>query len=181
MVQGRGVDASLNDTGRKQAVRAYERLNKQPIDKFYASVLVRTHQTLEPFSAEFTPLDGFDEISWGAYEGVKTTRESRGIYSTTLNDWRMGHLDKNVGGGENPIQVMERQKKALAEVLKNDAETTLICMHGRAMRILLCWVLNYPLNYMDGFPHRNCSYYSLVQTNGSFFIKEFNETSHLDG
>lgn len=181
MVQGRGINASLNDSGQKQAVSVSRRLSGVSFDKFYASSLIRTHETLAPFGVDFDAMDGFDEISWGDQEGVKTSEAERAAYAKTLSKWRQGNLTLNIGGGESPIQVMERQKFAMDRVLSQDHHSILICMHGRAMRILLCWMLNYPLNYMDGFPHRNCSFYSLKQTGNSFYLNEFNETGHLDG
>ena len=181
MVQGRGINAPLNEQGKKQAELVCHQLRDIHFDRFISSSLLRTHQTLDPFESEFTQLDGFDEISWGEYEGVKTTKESRTIYADTINQWRNGNLTMNVGGGESPLQVMERQKESFRELIEKDHEKILVCMHGRAMRVLLCWVLGYPLNYMDGFPHENCSYYSLIYRSGSFYVKDFNETSHLNG
>ena len=74
---------------------------------------------------------------------------------------------------------MNRQKEAMEIVMASEAENILICMHGRAMRVLLCWTLNYPLNYMDGFPHLNCSYYVLNHRHDSFYLKDFNQIEHL--
>lgn len=179
MVQGRGVNASLNAQGRTQAEQVAVRLREVAFDSYYASSLVRTHETLAPMTTDFTPLEGFDEISWGDQEGVKASREELSVYAETIKSWREGDLDLNVGGGESPRQVMRRQKDALAEVLKDAGEKTLICMHGRAIRIMLCWMLNYPLNYMDGFPHQNCGFYGLNYDGENFSVKEFNSISHL--
>ena len=181
MVQGRGVNASLNENGRNQAQLAFGHLRSIGFDHFYSSSLKRTHETLHPFKRPFTEHEAFDEISWGDQEGVVATVEEREVYADTIQGWRKGNLHLSVGGGETPVEVMERQKVGLREVMESEYEKILICMHGRAMRVLLCWMLNYPLNYMDGFPHANCSYYSL-NFNGHFFsMNHFNETAHLDG
>ncbi len=124
-------------------------------------------------------MDGFDEISWGNQEGADPTPEAKQIYVDTIENWKKGQLDLSIGGGESPIEVMNRQKEAFEHVLNNGDRQILICMHGRAMRILLCWLLNYPLNYMDGFPHQNCSYYSLDYNGNTFSLKGFNVTDHL--
>lgn len=184
MVQGRGINASLNDTGRAQALKVSDALKDILFDQIYASALVRTHETVKEFCDKGIPmkaLSGFDEISWGNQEGVQATTAERTFYANTVEEWGKGNLDVNVGGGETPIEVMHRQKDAFQEVLDSDAESILICMHGRAMRILLCWLLNYPLNYMDGFPHQNCAYYKLEYRKGSFFVANFNEVNHLNG
>lgn len=181
MVQGRGINASLNETGVGQAQKAALQLVRVGFDSFYASSLVRTHETLAPITADFVALEGFDEISWGDQEGVKASTEAQSKYASTVTAWKRGELHLNVGGGENPIQVMKRQKEALEVVMKDGVQKSLICMHGRAMRIMLCWMLNYPLNYMDGFPHQNCGFYSLNFHGNNFSIKEFNQIGHLQG
>lgn len=181
-VQGRGVNASLNDTGREQAKKAFNALNHIEFDSIYTSSLNRSQETIQPFISNghsFIPLDGFDEISWGNQEGKEASFEMKNLYADTVNGWRSGDLTLNVGGGESPIQVMERQKEAMKEVMNDPGDKILVCMHGRAMRVLICWLLNYPLNFMDGFPHDNCAYYQLIQRNDSFFINKFNEVGHL--
>ncbi len=182
MVQGRGVNASLNENGIIQAKKAGDHLSSIPFDHVFTSALIRTRETVNQFSLNGTPImahEGFDEISWGNQEGKVASYDAKNLYAETVNGWRKGELHLNVGGGENPIEVMQRQKDAMNAVLESEGENTLICMHGRAMRVLLCWVLNYPLNYMDGFPHQNCSYYVLGYRGGSFFLRDFNQIGHL--
>ena len=181
MVQGRGVDASLNETGRTQADKVFHHLREVSFDVVYTSALVRTHQTAKGFIDAGIPHrvhDGFDEISWGSQEGVEATTEAKTLYARTVQSWQDGKLHLNVGGGESPIQVMERQKVAMQEVLDFEGSTILVCMHGRALRVLLCWLLNHSLRYMDGFPHDNCAYYKLTYR-GDFVIEEFNVKEHL--
>lgn len=184
MVQGRGVNASLNETGRQQARKTFEYLKDIPFDSIYTSELIRTRETVSGFEEagyQLHALSGFDEISWGSMEGVKATTEEKNLYAQTVKEWQSGNLEANVGGGESPIEVMNRQKIAMQKVLSSSDQTILICMHGRAIRILLSWLLNYPLQFMDGFPHKNCCYYKLKNTGSQFVIEEFNVTSHLNG
>ena len=49
IVQGSGIDADLNETGRNQAEAFYQKYKDIPFDKVYTSALVRTHQTVEKF------------------------------------------------------------------------------------------------------------------------------------
>lgn len=181
MVQGRGVDASLDDTGIKQAELACNRMLNLSIERVYTSKLKRTHETVSKLGMPFDQFEGFDEISWGDQEGVVASMEERNKYADTVKAWRKGQLNLNIGGGESPIDVMKRQKIAMNDVLSQDFSTALVCMHGRAIRILLCWLLKYPLNYMDGFPHANCCYYSLDFTGSQVRLHDFNVTNHLDG
>jgi broad specificity phosphatase PhoE len=45
-------------------------------------------------------------------------------------------------------------------------------MHGRAIRILLCQLLNYPLKSMDMFEHENLCLYLLEQTGSHFTVRK---------
>ncbi len=183
MVQGRGVDASLNETGRLQADKAFHHLKDVPFDIVFSSKLKRSQETIRQFIDIGLPHishGGLDEISWGSQEGIKATLEAKNLYSQTVKGWRNGELHLNVGGGESPLEVMERQKEAMRVILRQEAQNILVCMHGRAMRILLCWLLNYPLNFMDGFPHDNCAYYKLIYQGKLFYIDEFNQMEHLN-
>lgn len=178
MVQGRGINSSLNATGKRQSQQVFKALQHVEIDSFHTSELVRTQETIQPFNSDFVSHSGFDEISWGTQEGTVPSIAAKDSYWNTVEDWRNGQLDKSVGGGESPIEVHKRQKTSMDLVLAN-SQVSLICMHGRAMRILLCWLLNYPLEFMDGFEHHNCCYYKLKFSNGVFRVDEFNQKAHL--
>ncbi len=180
MVQGRGVDSSLNERGREQARKTFEALKHIPFDQVYTSKLKRTHETVAHFDQSKVALEGFDEISWGSQEGVVPTDESKTLYAKTLEEWCAGNLNANLGGGESPIQVMNRQREAMKVVLEGDHSRVLICMHGRAMRILLSWLTNSPLEQMDQFEHANCCYYKLQYDGRKFDLIERNVTVHLD-
>jgi probable phosphoglycerate mutase len=47
IVQGSGIDADLNETGRNQAEAFHRKYGDVAFQKVYTSALVRTHQTVE--------------------------------------------------------------------------------------------------------------------------------------
>ena len=49
IVQGKGINLSLNDTGRKQASAFYEAYKHIPFEVVYTSSLIRTHESAAPF------------------------------------------------------------------------------------------------------------------------------------
>jgi bisphosphoglycerate-dependent phosphoglycerate mutase len=49
IIQGRGIDSDLNDTGRAQAAAFYAMYKDLTFDKVYTSALKRTHQTVKGF------------------------------------------------------------------------------------------------------------------------------------
>lgn len=183
IVQGSGVDSSLNETGRAQARAFYEMYQHVPFDKVYTSCLKRTVESVKDFigkGIEHKELIGLNEISWGSKEGQHITPEEDAYYHWMLKQWQIGNTSERIVGGESPNDVVLRQRVAIELFMSNEEEKTLlICMHGRAMRILLCELLNYPLKSMDMFEHQNLCLYQLDFTGSMFAIKKHNDVGHL--
>ncbi len=183
IVQGSGVDSSLNDTGRTQAAAFYQTYKHVPFQAVYTSALKRTSESVQCFinaGIRHQALKGLNEISWGKKEGQAITPEEDAYYHHMLKQWQEGKTDLRIEGGESPEEVVERMKPALDIILNNDTEETiLICMHGRAIRILLCYWLNYPLRAMDMFEHHNLCLYQLNYTGKQFQVVRYNDVNHL--
>ena len=182
-VQGRGIDSSLNSTGRFQAQRFFEAYEHVTFDKIYTSKLKRTAESVSGFldkGIATTALPGLDEISWGDHEGESFDPDMHKKYLDVVKKWSEGDLDIGVEGGESPNDVMRRQRQAISEIMSNeDEETVLIATHGRAMRILICWLLNYPLTKMDAFEHANLCLYLLEHNDATFRIVKHADITHL--
>jgi len=185
IVQGGGINADLNETGRKQAQAFFTGLHDLNFDAIYTSGLVRTVQTIQPFvdsGMSFTKLAGLNEMNWGVHEGQEVTHESRSAFHAIIKRWRAGETDIAIEGGESPLEVQSRLKHAMTKILsKENEKRVLICMHGRSMRILLATLLNYPLSEMDHFSHSNTGYYHLVHTGSFFSVTRFNHHDHIKG
>jgi len=184
IVQGRGVDSPLNEHGFQQAKAFYEAYKSIPFDKIYTSTLLRTHQTVAPFLEKGIPiekLEGLDEISWGIYEGKEQSAEILKGFESLVESWKNNDLDKSVDKGESPNSLVKRQKVAISHILEQENENTvLICMHGRALRIMLCHLTNVPVCQMDDFPHANTALYKLVYENKQFSIIDHYNIEHLE-
>jgi broad specificity phosphatase PhoE len=184
IVQGSGVDSSLNDTGIAQASAFFDMYGHIPFDKVYTSSLKRTQQTVARFIQQGIPtekLSGLNEISWGKKEGEAITPEEDKYYHYMLSEWQKGITTLRIEGGESPDEVIARMKPAVDHILSQENEKTiLICMHGRAIRILLCHLLNYPLKSMDMFEHENLCLYILNYTGSMFNVELYNNIDHLE-
>jgi len=170
IVQGSGIDAPLNETGRRQAELFYQNNKHIRFDKLYTSELIRTHQSVEKFKKDLPHLilPGLNEISWGEKEGEKVSLDPNSYYGQMAAKWKSGDLNHSLKGGESPLQVAERQKSAIEAIKNGGGEQVLICMHGRAMRILLSQLLNTSLKDMDQYEHSNLCLY-VVEWDGSAF------------
>ena len=183
IVQGSGVDSDLNETGRRQAEQFFAAYQQMPFDKVYTSMLRRTHQSVRGFLELGLPHEqhsALNEISWGVREGTRITAEEDAEYQGVLDQWDRGETYARLTGGESPDEVAARQRPFI-ELLKSrpEEENVLVCMHGRAMRVLLCQLLNYPLSRMDAFEHRNLCLYKVHYTGSMFTIRNLLDVSHL--
>jgi broad specificity phosphatase PhoE len=182
IVQGSGVDSSLNDRGRTQARAFFDMYKDVPFQKVYTSALKRTTETVQSFLDLGIPkeaLAGLNEISWGNKEGYKITPEEDEYYHYMLKQWQLGNTTLRIEEGESPDDVVKRMKPAIDHIMAQPEELVLVCMHGRAIRILLCIVLNYPLKSMDMFEHENLCLYLLHYNDGLFTVELANDTTHL--
>lgn len=184
IVQGRGVDSSLNETGRQQAAAFHAHFGQTPFEQLFISTLQRTEQSMQPFIAAGLPYQkhaGLNEIHWGAKEGKPFSPDDHDEYLQILQAWRNGDTHLGIAGGQSPEELAEEQREALQQLLAAEGEHILVCMHGRAMRIFLCVLLNYPLSRMDLFAHTNLCCYRLSHTGSMFSLDWYNYTQHLHG
>ena len=183
IVQGRGINSDLNDVGRAQAEAFYQHYKHVAFDKLYTSTLKRTHQTTKGFIDEglaWERLAGLDELAWGEWEGKSATDESRAAFRDMVEQWQSGNYDAKFNGGESPAEVQVRLQEAMDYICsKPNEHRVLICMHGRAMRLLFCMLTGKPLSDMVDFPHLNTTLYRFKYKDGKFGIVEFNNTDHL--
>lgn len=185
IVQGRGVNADLNATGIAQAAAFFKMYQSVKFDKIYTSSLVRTHQTVKAFIDSGLPweqLPELDEMAWGEWEGKPNTEEARSAFREIVKQWQLGNYDAKFDGGESPNEVGVRLAKAIDHIKHQNAENiVLVCMHGRAMRLILCLLLEKPYSDMEEFLHTNTTLYRLTfdESTGKFTLIEAHNTSHL--
>jgi len=101
IVQGSGVDSSLNDNGRAQAHAFFKTYQHVAFDKIYTSVLKRTTESVEEFLKLDIPHErhaGLNEISWGKKEGQPITPDEDAYYHCMLKQWQEGNVSLHIEG-----------------------------------------------------------------------------------
>lgn len=186
VIQGSGIDSELNELGQAQAQAFFEAYKHIRFDAIYTSKLKRTIQSVQPFldlKIKHEAHTALNEISWGTKEGQPILPlEEDPFFAKMLQEWRNGNTHFSAFGGESPNQVAERQKPFLDILFSQEfahEQNVIVCMHGRAMRVLLCQLLNYPMGEMDIFEHGNLCLYHLAYSGSMINILKHNEQAHL--
>jgi probable phosphoglycerate mutase len=180
IIQGSEVDSDINDVGESQANSFYEYYKNINFDKIYVSDLKRTFQTIRRFTengSSYEKLKEFNEISWGVNQGKSDDLED---YARLIDTWLAGNLDNKFEEGESPNEMSVRLVKGFNKVLDDDHDTVLLCIHGRALRILLSKIIDNDLTKMDKYVHSNTGLYVLEYKNGKYEILGSNLRDHLE-
>tara|TARA_X000000368_G_C22845308_1_gene629551 strand:- start:87 stop:680 length:594 start_codon:yes stop_codon:yes gene_type:complete len=180
IIQGSEVDSDINDIGESQANSFYEYYKDINFDKIYVSDLKRTFQTIRRFTENglsYEKIKEFNEISWGVNQGKSDDLED---YARLIDTWLAGNLDNKFEEGESPNEMSVRLVKGFNKVLDDDYDTVLLCIHGRALRILLSKIIDNDLTKMDKYVHSNTGLYILEYKNGKYEILGSNLRDHLE-
>ena len=184
IVQGKGVNLSLNDVGRKQSEAFFNAYKQIPFEIIYTSTLARATESIAQFKALEIAHEIFselDEISWGELEGTVSTLESSQHFQTLLKKWKNGEIHaKPSPSGESPFEVQQRQKRFIEHLLSTPHEKILIATHGRFIRAFMCTLTGKSLSEMENFHHVNlCLYKVNLSDDGKFEIELNCNQEHL--
>jgi len=183
-MQGRGVDESLNKTGRaqSQAIAAY--LEPFGLDLAVCSSLARSKETARliagRFGVEVESYPELDEISFGILEG-RHKGEIEQELKILHEQWRNGNTGFALQDGESPEEALARVRGRMDSLINEHAgKNILFVLHGRLIRILLSYWLGYGLQRMHEIKHCNGSLNHLKWNSIAFEIVSLNKTDHLE-
>ena len=138
IIQGSEVDSNINTTGILQSDKFYNKYKDIEFDKVFVSNLKRTYQTVKNFveikNIPFEKLKEFNEISWGVNQGKNDDLKD---YKKLIDTWLDGELDNKFDRGESPNEMVIRLVEGFKYIISHNLERVLLCIHGRALRILL--------------------------------------------
>lgn len=183
IVQGSGVDSSLNDHGRKQGHFLFEKYGEVAFEVVLTSGLRRTWETVAGFIEKGIAWEKHPEInemSWGTHEGKKGTAESIAEYQRIKDGWGLGEIDGRIGGGESAREMGVRLQKFIDHLPEREEELMLICSHGRAMCGLVTMMMGRPIDRMNELRHSNTGLWrATLNDKGYWDFDLMNDRTHL--
>ena len=182
IVQGSGIDSSLNEKGETQAKKFHDHYSETPFDLIIASNLKRTNQTIQHFINEHIPFEidsRIREISWGEHEGKAGDPELMKKYYRILKAWKSGNLDARPIDGESAMELQLRLNLFLKDLQTKTFKKALICTHGRTLRALICLLKSWPLSKMEEVEHSNTGLYHCIYNDEKWQLEKENDLTHL--
>jgi broad specificity phosphatase PhoE len=184
IVQGSGVDAPINELGRKQAKAFYDLYKDRPFEVVLTSRLQRTHQTAAPFIEEkqlpWEQFEEINEIGWGTSEGKESSPEMRQLYKEMKEAWMSGDYDARLEEGESAAELGARVKVFVDHLRQRSERNILVCSHGRTMRCIITTLKDQPLSMMEDHHHDNTGLYIIHQQGDHFHFETENDIRHLE-
>lgn len=182
-LQGRGIDAPLNELGESQAKQLADYLTNYEATSIISSSLTRAWQTAsfyeEKVDLSLQKNKDLDEMDFGDFEGI-SMKEIAQELNDVQNGWKSGDVTLKIPGGESPKEVFGRADAAARSYINGvDSQTIMLFVHGRLIRILLSEWLGYGLKNMHKVEHGNAAVNHLILDNGSFEPIYLNKTDHL--
>lgn len=178
-------DIELDNEGISQAQAAAERFKKVEINDIYCSGLKRAIKTAEIINNyHHLPIKkdpDLNECNIGHWDGKKL-EDILQNYKDELEYW---HRDPwaLVEGIEALGDVQNRAVRALKRIVKQHelSQRILVVAHGLAIRTIICWILNIPLNEHTTFRIDNASVSHIIyESNYKYTLTSLNETWHLE-
>jgi probable phosphoglycerate mutase len=159
IMQG-SLDLPLSKNGILQAERLNEALAEKEFDIIYHSPLLRTYQTAKivnkNHNLKYIQIDCFREINIGEWEGEKFAdvfTDKNEIYKKWIRD-----ANTKIPGGESYVDVQNRVREGIINILKSEYKNILIFGHAAVNRGILGNLLNIEPDLSRRFRLNNCGY-----------------------
>lgn len=182
IVQGSGVDSTLNEMGLRQARQFYDYYRDEGFELVISSKLKRSIETVQLFVDEFGIAHeshaDINEISWGVHEGKTGNLQMKQAYDDMIEQWQSGNYDAHLEGAESANQLSVRCTRFIQYIKTLKHDKLLICSHGRTLRCLMCLMKGQHLREMESYGHHNVGLYQADYQDGQFRFLLENDVSH---
>jgi broad specificity phosphatase PhoE len=183
ILQGRTVDLSLSEEGRRQAERAAAFLEGAQLSAIYSSNLRRARETAEIVARmhriPVAPRVELAEVDVGNWENRSWVEIER----TEPEAFRLFHEDPGThgyAGGENLSQVLKRVRPTFDDILANHmGQAVAVVGHNVVNRAYLSYLLDIPLSRARKVLQDNCCINVIRYREGEAAVWTLNATFHL--
>jgi len=182
------ADLPLNERGREQAKLLAERLRSERIEAIYASDLSRAYETAKiiakALGQEVKALESLREVDTGVWTGL-TFQKVEIRYQKHLREWRADPLRVKRLEGESYLELFERTKAAIGEIVEaHPDQTVLIVGHGGNIKSIVLDALGVradrAIEIASRFAADNASLHIVQYDGDEMLIETLNDTCHLD-
>jgi broad specificity phosphatase PhoE len=181
-------DTPLTEEGRRQAEAVACRLGMwmPPIDRLYASPLVRAWQTAQPITqrlgVDAIAHDGLREIDFGRVSGL-TFEGFRETMPEVYDRWRdRTDLTFRFPGGEQRRGFFQRVARALDEIVQeHPGELVAVVSHGGTLRAALAHLFPETMGEWWGYALDNASLTHVRTGRRGNVLIALNDRRHLEG
>ncbi|MCT8978165.1 alpha-ribazole phosphatase [Clostridium sp. CX1] len=167
------LDVELTEQGILQSHRAEEILRDINFKTVYISEKKRAEQTadilLKNKHCNLIRDSRINETNFGEFEG-KAYDKIKELYPAEWRLWCENWRDFAPPGGESYLQVYDRVKSFMDDILKLDEENILIVTHGGVIRSIYCYILGGNLDFFWSFGSKNCDITLIKYEYGNLFI-----------
>jgi len=162
-------NSHLTENGRLQVQRLAERLKKEEIDVLYSSDLDRAYETAKYIAKvkrlDIKVIEGLREIYGGAWENVPWADLPK-QWPEAYDHWEnKPHLLK-MPDGESMVEFQNRVVKEVLKIIdENKHKSICVVTHGTAIKALLCFFYNKPLEEIINIRWHDNASFSVVHIN----------------
>jgi len=183
MLQGRSVDLSLSDVGRRQAEQTADFLAGAELSAVHCSDLRRARETAQliaaPHGVSIESRPELVEVDVGVWENRSWTEISQTepeAFQRFLNDAG----NHGYAGGENLTQVLQRAQPFFDQILPaNLGRCIAVVGHNVVNRVWLSHVLGLPLSRSRFMLQDNCCLNLIRFRHNEAVVATLNSTCHL--
>jgi broad specificity phosphatase PhoE len=138
---------SLTAKGEQQAKDVAALLSQTPHDGVYASSMIRTQQTAQPFADELgeqiVVLPGLREVEAGDFEG-QPERGTMNGYFQPLQQWLQGNRDVRIPGSIDGNEFDARFDDAVDTIYRSGQQRPIAYSHGAAIAMWTMMNVQHP-------------------------------------
>jgi broad specificity phosphatase PhoE len=184
VLQGRGIDTSLSNTGQQQAAAVAGFLADRPLDAVISSPMKRARETADaiaqPHQLKASVLDNISECDVGRWEGRdwdSIMQDDAEAYSRFIDDPGIhGYPD-----GESYQDVLDRVGTPIDNLLATHrGQTVALIAHNIVNRVYLARLMDWPISRAREIRQDNTGINVIRGRDDEITLMSFNVRFHLD-